>query len=362
MTNKKISNLARQKIIVAVAAAVSFALIVGVNGLESSRDDSNGLANETANVASNEDQTENDDILSEIPGIACWVDSLTYGSGGFGVSYPWVLSNLLQEQGLDIPVFNLGVSGETSLTISARAGGIDNLLTDAIVIPATTEPVKVSFTADGKTIAPLMRTYAGIEYVYIDGIKGQLTVDKTDNNQYYFTRCYSGDAVTIAAGTKIETIGSFSYVDDIPIIYIGQNGGWDNDPEVLIAQQQAIIDTFEKNKDKFIILGLATRYYAYDEELEQAMEEHWGDHYINLRAELSSYDNISTTEVTITDSDWNKIDAGLVPDCLLSDVTHYNAIGYEMIGKLVLQRLSDLGYLNYWSLHVYNSYNKTDLI
>lgn len=67
-------NPARQKIIVAIAVVVSFALIVGVNGLGSSRDDSNDLADETENVASNDETTESGDILSEIPGIACWVN------------------------------------------------------------------------------------------------------------------------------------------------------------------------------------------------------------------------------------------------------------------------------------------------
>ena len=59
-----------------------------------------------------------------IPGIVCYGDSLTYGSGGEGVSYPSVLEECLRKNRIYIPVVNMGIGGENTVTIAGRAGAI----------------------------------------------------------------------------------------------------------------------------------------------------------------------------------------------------------------------------------------------
>ncbi|MEE1045793.1 MAG: hypothetical protein U0M60_00050, partial [Clostridia bacterium] len=56
--------------------------------------------------------------------IACWGDSLTYGQGATdeasGInSYPGILSSLTGEN-----IYNLGIGGETAMTIAARQGAV----------------------------------------------------------------------------------------------------------------------------------------------------------------------------------------------------------------------------------------------
>lgn len=50
-----------------------------------------------------------------IPGIVCFGDSLTFGSGGDGVSYPSVLEENLERDRIYIPVSNLGIGGENTV-------------------------------------------------------------------------------------------------------------------------------------------------------------------------------------------------------------------------------------------------------
>lgn len=70
--------------------------------------------------------------------------------------------------------------------------------------------------------------------------------------------------------------------DFIPVITMGYYGGWNKDPKELAEQQQKVLDTFGKNKDKFIIVGVRPMDGTVDiEEYEQVMKETWGQHYVS---------------------------------------------------------------------------------
>ena len=56
-----------------------------------------------------------------IPGIVCIGDSLTAGTEG---GYPKFLSDALIYNGVRVPVYNIGVGGENTLTIAGRMGAI----------------------------------------------------------------------------------------------------------------------------------------------------------------------------------------------------------------------------------------------
>ena len=70
--------------------------------------------------------------------------------------------------------------------------------------------------------------------------------------------------------------------DYIPIITMGYYGGWNKDPKELVEQQQKVLDTFGKNKDKFIIVGVRPMDGGVNiPEYESIMKETWGEHYIS---------------------------------------------------------------------------------
>ena len=80
------------------------------------------------------------------PVIACWGDSLTYGQGSSAISsksYPALLSDMTG----GLTVHNMGIGGETSVTIAARQGALDIKLEEPVTIPADTTAVEISIGA-----------------------------------------------------------------------------------------------------------------------------------------------------------------------------------------------------------------------
>ena len=81
-------------------------------------------------------------------------------------------------------------------------------------------------------------------------------------------------------------------LDAIPVLCMGYNGGWYWDPNELIEQQTAILNTYNQH-EKFLILGLYPNmeldYSYYDAVLSEA----WGEHYVSLSQLLN---NAATSE------------------------------------------------------------------
>lgn len=310
-------------------------------------------------------------LADTLPGIVCWGDSLTSGPGGDAMSYPKSLQNCVNERlcalydpaaalngaekaGLgenfadkkdltvEIPVINMGVGGETTNTILARNGAVPFLTDGSITIPSECKPVRIRLTCEsGAPVAPLLQGNAGMESVTIAGIKGVIT----HGQGYFFTRSEPGEETKVPDGTVIVTEGSEKYLDYLPVVFIGQNGGYTGYFD-LVDQQRAIIEHQTKNSDRYIIIGMHTTTPGYREDLEELMVEEYGDKYINLR-EYMATDAIYDAGITPTERDLERMELGFTPYSLLSiDELHFNAVGYELIGKLVYERMDDLGYFD----------------
>lgn len=290
------------------------------------------------------------EIRARIPGVVCWGDSLTAGAGGEGITYPKVLSELLSANNyITTTVINMGVGGENTREIMARAGALNIVLTEDMTIPADPIAVQVFFAAsDGSKIAILRQGDGGATNVSISGIEGRLSIQQESctakEYTYWFTRKTAGGTVVVPSGTQIINDGSYLYTDYIPVVFIGQNGGWDN-PASLTEQQQAILDTCGKNKDHFIIIGLTTGEASSREELEATMQSHWGAHYVNLREALCNEELLVNYGVELNAADVKLIDKGVVPEAIRSDGVHFNATGYTIIGNIIYQRIIELGYI-----------------
>ena len=76
------------------------------------------------------------------------------------------------------------------------------------------------------------------------------------------------------------------------------------------------------------------------------MVEEYGDKYINLRKYMAT-DAIYDAGLEPTKSDLQRMQVGYAPFSLLArDELHFNATGYELIGKLVYNRMESLGYFD----------------
>lgn len=281
-----------------------------------------------------------------VPGIVCFGDSLTEGAGGNGVSFPKIIEERLQKERIYIPVVNMGVGGENSCTIAGRAGGIP-FRVKSFTIPAEKEAVPVYFQEEeDKSIRLLEKGDLGVNPCSIYGVEGELSCEivKGERTDYYFTRSNAGEAVEVPEGSEVWTFASQSYKDYIYIVFIGANKGY-TDSQNLINQQRSILELQEKHTGKYIVIGLPNVTGEEGKEMEQAMEEAYGDKYINLREYIST-GGIYDAGLKPTAEDLEQMELGKVPPSLLADHIHFNTKGYTIIGNLIYERMVELGYFD----------------
>jgi lysophospholipase L1-like esterase len=301
-----------------------------------------------------------------LPGVVCWGDSLTAGSGGAGTSYPKVLKKLIEDKifskfdpaynidpawkylsvveqyPLSTNILNMGIGGENTNTILGRNGAVPYVLSEDITIPEDRTAIEIKFKSEnGANVYPLRQGNAGLETVTISGVEGVITYEAA-TQEYLFTRSSEGEETAVEAGTEIITSGSKVGKDYVTVIFMGQN---DTKlvPEELIAKQKAILNSQGRNKDRYIIIGLHTGTKDSRAELETAMKSAFGSHYINLR-EYMATEGLKDADIEATSEDLALMAEGATPKSLLNDKIHFNAKGYELLGNLVYEKMDELGY------------------
>ena len=300
-------------------------------------------------------------LLKKVPGIVCWGDGLTSGFGSNGTDYPSVLEALLKEEGTELPVKNLGVVAEDTKTILARAGAYKVVLKEGITVPAGKKPIEIKMEAEnGETINIVRTGNKGFKFATIGEVEGSISVDqptltsdnyKSDNFKHFFTRNEVGSVVKIPKGTQVINSGSYQFADYLPILFIGENGGWDNDPQTLISQQEEMLKTFDKNADNFIIIGLVSGDSDSRKDLDKALKDKWGKHFLNIREYLTDKKNLEKAKVKLSDESLKRIEKGEIPKELISSdkrmnvEIHLNGTAQNMIGEAVYKKLSELKYL-----------------
>lgn len=294
-------------------------------------------------------QSPNRRVAKEFDGIVCWGDSLTEGTKGDGVTYPKTIQGMIR--GRKFVVANCGVGAENAPTIVCRSGGMKFVITEDITIPEGTEPVDIVISAeDGHPVNPLRR-YPGNEWEVTitdksgTAIPGILRVEQEAPEaaefHYTFRRNEPGKSGTVAAGTAIhlKLYDTYkNYETYYPVIFIGQNGGWDS-PEDLIYLQKQILSKYGNGTD-YLIVGLHTGTREERKDVEEALEKEYGDRFLNLR-EYMSTEGLKKAGIEPTDEDKSYMANGMTPPSLLSDGLHFNSTGYRVLGEAILDRIED---------------------
>ncbi len=308
------------------------------------------------------EEETNNIIRHTLPGIICWGDSLTEGDK---TNYPMVISELVKENiidAFDVPyaletprVENVGVSSEDSVTIAGRAGAIPYVTSEEIVIPKNVTAVELPFeSADGKIVLPNRPGHTGLDTITIAGVTGNISMksdEATKKRTYYFTRMEEGEEVKVSAGTKIDTYASAHFLTYFPVVFIGTNDK-PLDIKRLIKYQKAIINHYTENKEKYIVVGIPTGTAKERAKLEEAMEKEYGDKYINLReymctSGITDANRLLDAGITETARDKEMLAEGRMPASLMvSDEVHFNPYGYELTGRLIYNRMEQLGYFD----------------
>lgn len=317
-------------------------------------------------------------IAQYLPGIVCWGDSLTAGSSG-NVSYPLTLQKCIntylcdiydirfsldnpetysrvnwEEYQISIPVVNMGAGQEDTATVLGRAGVVPYVVKTDFVIPAGEESVPISIVSeDGRTVSPLTAGSVGVNPVTIAGVVGTLTrISSTQfwgQSPYQFTRLEEGEKTPVAKGTEIVTSCREDYRDYIHIVWIGTYGDYGT-PEKLVNDTKALLARQTKNRDRYLVIGPCTTKGTWTtvstmslDAIDTAMLQTFGSHYINLRKYLIE-DGLRDAGLNTT----SNMLKGNVPTAFRSNAggADMNGVAYELIGKLVYERMVALGYFD----------------
>jgi hypothetical protein len=283
------------------------------------------------------------DVISGTETVTAWGDSLTAGGG-------WT-ERITALTGL--PVNNAGTGGENVRTIVARSGA-DAMVVNNITIPAATAPVLIASratdggikTAFGHTVMPLLQGGAGhVNPVRIGDVEGTLTWTGTSysdtNGTWTFTRAVAGSAVTIDRPTAMTTKADRDWTDSIAIVFIGQNGGYTNDAD-LVNMHVLMKEHFRG--EHMVILGLSSGSAASRANYEAAMRTRFGRYFISLREYLSAY-GLADAGLTPTAADTTAMADGAVPPQLLTDSVHYTAACKTVIGNMLVKKMRELNVL-----------------
>ena len=334
---------------------------------------------------------------SKLPDIASWGDSITAGSNVNNVTvanahgldlvalgstknggtYSEVLRNLIAVKvygGIDIA--NCGVGGETTFTIAARANTESYYLylSDSVSISGSPVVIPLTQSKNGMSgrdgvLRKDTKVNPEMSNVTITGtdtngnpisVTGIITCTVTEDIpegkyiwncdskylRYTFTRTDGKtDTVNFAAGAKVVTNASVMYDGRTCIVFMGENGGYNNDIPTLIKQQEEILKACG-NPEYYLIISTTSGSTESRKAITEALTARWGDRYINMGNELNSsrksYEFVGFSEEAIVSVQENII-AGTVTELLLADNCHPNATGYAYIGNVIFERLYDIG-------------------
>jgi lysophospholipase L1-like esterase len=278
--------------------------------------------------------------------LAAAGDSITAGAGSSGTGEgqgPW------PKQFTDltgVPSVNLGIGGQDSSRIIARAGGAPSLLTvTGNVIPASGA---VAVTARSVSLLTNQGTQslAGV----LAGVKGTLT--RAVDDSYTFTRTTAGEARNCPAATPFVPDLAVNNQSSTWAIFSGRNDGTANlagSTKTLVAAQWAWIP-----HDRKFVIGVTTKSdgsenagsTAYNQIVaynnDQAAK--YGSQFIDIRRYLIDF-GLADAGITPTSDDLAAIANDVIPPSLLSpDLLHWNNAGYKILAQRVAALRSSKGW------------------
>ena len=332
-------------------------------------------------------------IKEKLTDIVCWGDSITYGalyndvasanahnidlaalgSEESGLPYVNVLQNLIAAKVYGgINVANCGVGSDTTCQIAARANTETNYLylasettvsDSSVVIPLMHEAqygrlgiLRKDIRDTTSNVSIVGRDENGNEITVTGKITAALSPSAPAGSElrtcdyslivYTFTRTDGKtNTVTFDAGVRVQTQESYIYDGRTCIIFMGQNGGYNDDFDTLIAQQEEILAACS-NPEYYLIISSTSGSTESRKAITQALSERWGEHYINMGNELNSsrkaYEFAGYSESAIV-SIQDRIIDGTVASLLIKDSCHPNAVGYAVAANIMFERLFEIG-------------------
>ena len=277
---------------------------------------------------------------SNAPRYVCVGDSLTYGSGSGGQSFPVRLNALT-----GVRAFNLGYPGETSQDMAARlTSGFLVAFAGGTVPASGTVNVGLSFL-DGSPVTSAMKAgVTRIRYVMCAGATWTLSWSGTS---YQLTRSIAGAASTVIGPQVAVTDQSIMHRGDTAIIWAGRNDFAAAD--IVLASIRAMVGNLTHRR--YLVLSVlngtaepsGNADYTKIVALNTALAHEHGGKYVDVRRALID-SGLAIEGITPTAQDTTDIGNDVPPLSLRSDALHLNPAGYDVIARLVVTRLASLGW------------------
>jgi len=285
------------------------------------------------------------------PDVVCVGDSLTAGAGGNGTSYPGVLQQLLTASGRPGVVRNLGVGGEQSSDMAARYAGGTMLAMPAGGVWPDQGSVDVVVTNDDKasTASFIVQNNVGLNPCTFAGVPGTWSLAwSAASSKYVATRNAAGTAFAVTKPAPIISAASKDRASDILIVWAGRNNATQtarvlSDIATMVNHQRAatpiwlVIGILNGAGE-----GIGTSVYNAVTASAATEKQLYGRRFIDARRYLIDY-GLQDAKITPTAQDTADVSADIVPSSLRSDAIHLNAIGYQLVGQLVYDRLVEIG-------------------
>ena len=233
-------------------------------------------------------------------------------------------------------VKNQAVSGEWTTSTSARQGG-NAMHTNAFNIPADTTPALLTLTTEDNQVfdnSPIFSAGGNFNPCKIFGVDGNISRDGSD---YYFARRAAGSAVSVPADTVVVSDNDtvFNAADNIMLINIGHNKGWNSTASTLVNQMQLMVDHFEAlGGTKYIVTGpwsgtwiTTDAGWAVTEQVATLASAAFGSHWLNLPGDMALNAETDNPGWTPTASDLEYMAEGKTPMSLTYDNTHPTTYG-----------------------------------
>ena len=250
----------------------------------------------------------------------------------------------LRSEYLKKPVVNYGVGGESAQAMARRQGGIA-FYAEPMTIPADKTPVPVTFVDDTGDDMDLGYFGDGISNEFIiAGVEGKVSYI---DGEAMFTRNAAGDKVEVTNRTRVITPGMQDRRDnDILVIWGGSNNHYSADEtDELIGIIEDMIAY--AGTEEYIVIGLTSKAYMSEVDgINANLEAHFGDKLVDVREYLMTEQCLIDNGITPTQADYDNLAIGEIPASLLADDVHGTELFYDIVSRMVAERINELGYLS----------------
>lgn len=270
-------------------------------------------------------------------GIAAFGDSMTIGLGGGGSSYP---KTLMQKTGL--PVWNYGISSQSSTEVALRSGALDVWITvSGGLIPASGSVAVTSVIPSGKWHETNSWTFEG----HLGGVRGVLT--KSTAGAWSFARFVAGSAVTVPPETRWESAQQPGSLVG-RIIWVGRNY-----PilENVVRDVQAMVSDAQRVGAPYLVIPpfnngsepSGSAGYENIIAIGEALQLAHGPNCYDLRGYIIR-NGLAQASITPTAADNTAINEDRIPPSIMSDNIHLNGAGYIVAGNRIHEVTSSKGW------------------